>query len=272
MQVTTFLTAGAALLLTYYPCGGFAAAAAPALAPLSAAQVTEKNASARGGLAAWRALGAVTWKGKMTAGGATYATSTADGKLQFKHREEAQLPFALDFKRPAKSRLELEFNGQTAVQVYDGTAGWKYRPYLGRTNWDPYTADDLQQSAGEPGIDGLLLDAAAKGSIVESAGSDKVDGHDAYKLKVKLKNGSVRYVWVDGQSFLDVKVEGVPRRIDGKLRVVEIFQRDYKPEQGLMFPHVLEIKVQGVEQSERVMIESVKLNPPLTDARFTKSI
>jgi hypothetical protein len=40
--------------------------------------------------------------------------------------------------------------------------------------------------------------------------------------------GQVRPLWVDAQTFLEVKIEGAPRRIAGKMRPVEIYYRDYK--------------------------------------------
>ncbi len=250
---------------------GLTLAASVALPPLTAAQIVEKNVAARGGRAAWAAVQAMSWKGKMGAGASTYATVSPAGKLQTRTREEAQLPFTLEFKRPLKTRVELEVNGQRAVQVYDGEQGWKLRPYLGRSGWDPYTPEELKKAAAEPGIDGLLIDYAAKGSRVETAGTDKVEDHDAYKLKVTLKNGQVRHVWLDGQSFLDIKVDGSPRRLDGKPRSVEIYLRDFKAVQGLMIPHRLETAVQGVKNKEKIQIENVAVNPNLNDSLFTKS-
>ena len=44
--------------------------------------------------------------------------------------------------------------------------------------------------------------------------------------------------------------------------------RDYRPEGGLMFPHLLETVVDGVRGSERIVVESVTLNPPIDEARF----
>ncbi len=250
---------------------GLTLAVSVALPPLTAAQIVEKNVAARGGRAAWAAVQAMSWKGKMGAGASTYATVSPAGKLQTRTREEAQLPFTLEFKRPLKTRLELEVNGQRAVQVYDGEQGWKLRPYLGRSGWDPYTPEELKKAAAEPGIDGLLIDYAAKGSRVETAGTEKVEDHDAYKLKVTLKNGQVRHVWLDGQSFLDIKVDGSPRRLDGKPRSVEIYLRDFKAVQGLMIPHRLETAVQGVKNKEKIQIENVAVNPNLNDSLFTKS-
>jgi outer membrane lipoprotein-sorting protein len=240
------------------------------LPALTAAQIVDKNVAARGGLAAWKAVQTMVWNGKMGAGGTTYEAVTPKGTLQQKQREEMQLPFRLEFKRPLKSRLELDFNGQTAVQVYDGVSGWKLRPYLGRNNWDPYTAEEVQQAALEPGVDGFLIDYAAKGARVEAAGTDSVEGHAAYKLKVTRKDGTVRHVWVDGQSFLDVKVDGAPRKLDGKPHTVAVYLRDFKRDQGLLIPHLQETVVQGVNKTEKITIENVSVNPPLDDARFTK--
>jgi outer membrane lipoprotein-sorting protein len=258
------------LWISLVPC--LAQAAEPAsLPPLSATQVVEKNAVARGGLAAWRAVQTMIWKGKMGAGATTYVTESPKRALETKTRPEVQLPFTMQFKRPLKTRLELEFDGQTAVQVYDGQKGWKYRPYLGRKNWDPYSADELKKAAAETSIDGFLIDSAAKGTRVESDGVDNVEGRAAYKLKVTLKGGQARRVWVDGQSFFEIKVEGEPRRLDGKPHRVEVYLRDYKRENGLMIPHVIETAVQGVDAKEKITTDSVTINPKLDDSRFTKA-
>ena len=79
----------------------------------------------------------------------------------------------------------------------------------------------------------------------------------------------MRHIWVDAQTFLEVKIEGVPHRMDGKMRMVEIYYRDYKSVNGLMIPRVVETAVQGVKQSHKMTIESVMLNPKLDDALFT---
>ncbi len=40
-----------------------------------------------------------------------------------------------------------------------------------------------------------------------------MEGQDAYKLKLTMKGAQVRHLWVDAQTFLEVKIEGVPRRM-----------------------------------------------------------
>jgi hypothetical protein len=253
------------------PASKAAPAAAPVLPSLTAEQIADRNVAARGGLAAWRATKTISWKGTMGVGGTVYETVTPKGQLQQKQREEMRIPFRFEFKRPQMTRLELDFNGQTAIQVFDGTNGWKLRPYLGRKEWEAFSADEVKQAGAEPGIDGYLIDYSAKGARVELAGTDKVEGHDAYKVKVTRRDGQVRYVWVDALSFLDLKVDGEPRKFDNKMRTVEIYTRDFRAEQGLMLPHVFETVVQAVKGTEKIILESVSVNPPLDDARFTKS-
>ena len=256
---------------TSTPAPAAKAVPGPALPTLAAAQVVDRNVTARGGLAAWQAVQTMSWKGKMGAGGTEYMTVSPKGQMEQKQREEMLLPFTLEFKRPLKSRLEIEFNGQTAVQVFDGTNGWKLRPFLGRNDWEAFTPEEQKQAAADPGIDGLLIDYAAKGAKVDTAGTEMVEGHAAYKLTVTRKDGEVRHVWVDGQSFLDLKVDGEPRKLDGHPHAVAIYLRDFRRDQGLMIPHVLETAVQGVPKTEKITIDSVAVNPPLADARFTKS-
>src|SRR6267378_3573287 len=130
------------------------AAAADTQTPsLSATEIADKNVAARGGLQAWRAVETLLMKGKMDAGGNNRSTLPMPGRKAGaalpppRPAEQAQLPFVMELKRPRKTRLELEFNGQTAVQVFDGTNGWKLRPFLNRHELEPYTPEEMKATA-----------------------------------------------------------------------------------------------------------------------------
>jgi outer membrane lipoprotein-sorting protein len=200
------------------------------------------------------------------------AQGVKTGGVQLPKRpaEQAQLPFRLELKRTRKSRLELDFRGETAIQVYDGTNGWKLRPFLNRHEVEPFTPDEMKAVALQSDLDGALVDYAAKGSKVELEGTEKVEGKDTYRLKVTFKNGQAQHVWVDAKTFLETKIEGTPRRLDGKYHPVEVYYRDYRSVNGLMMPYVLETKVQGVKQTEKIEIDKVTVNPQVEDARFAK--
>ena len=185
-------------------------------------------------------------------------------------KEQAQLPFRMELKRPRKSRLEIDFRGKTAIQVYDGTKGWKVRPFLNRHEVEAFTADELKAAALQSDLDGPLVDYAKKGTKVALEGTDKVEDNDTYRLKLTFKNGSVQHLWIDAKTFLEAKIEGTPRRLDGKSHSVEVYYRDFRPVSGLMMPFVLETKVQGIKQTEKILIEKATVNTAVEDSRFAK--
>jgi hypothetical protein len=265
-----------------------AAESKPAPAGLSAAQIVDKHVAARGGLQAWRAVQTLTVTGKLDAGTAdSVARSTLVAKqgtgasarrgaaaaadaAKAAEAKEVQLPFRLEMKRPRKSRLEIDFAGKTAVQVYDGQNGWKLRPFLNRDDVEPFTAEQAKSEAAKADLEGPLVDYAAKGTRLALEGTETVDGHNAYKLKLTLKSGDVQHIWIDAQSFLDVKVEGIPRRMDGKMRAVWVYQRDFRSVQGLMVPYLYETAIDNNPRTHKMVIESVAVNRTLDDAHFSK--
>jgi hypothetical protein len=254
---------------------------------LTVAQIVESHVAARGGLQAWRAVQTMSLTGKMEAGSGDSVTRSTrfvqetlsrSSKMELPDNKDSQeqgdkqvrLPFKLEMKRGHKSRLEIEFAGKTAVQVYDGTNGWKLRPFLNRNDVQPFTSEEAKSEAAKADLDGPLVDYTAKGTKLELEGVEPVEGHPAYKLKLTLKSGDVQHVWIDAQSFLDVKIEGTPRRMDGHIRNVWVYQRDFRAVQGLQVPYVLETAVEGYNDKRRILIQSVVVNSRMDDALFTK--
>jgi hypothetical protein len=256
-------------------------------ARLTVAQIVDKYIAARGGAQALRAVKTMSWNGKMDVGfgdsvarSQRYISNTMmrtdkqriaameQAKEQKPAEAQEQVPFLLDMKRPGKARVEIEFQGKTSIQVYDGKQGWMKRPFLNRDDWEPFSAEQTRSQVGSWDLDGPLLDYAAKGTKVELEGREVVEGHDAYRLKSTKKDGTVRHVWIDAQSFLDVKVEGIPRRMDGKMRTVWVYQRDFRSVDGLKMPFLLETAVDGYRDTHKMVIEKVGLNPVLADSLF----
>src|SRR6267143_1640394 len=116
---------------------------------------------------------------------------------------------------------------------------------------------------------------------IELVGMEKVEDRDTYKLKLTLKNGQAIHDWIDAQTFLEAKVEGQPRRLDGVYHPVEVYYRDYRPVSGLQIPYLLETKVLPVARTaqgfkdppvpaEKIIIEKVVVNPKLDENHFSK--
>ena len=268
-------------------------------AGMTAEQIVSKNVAARGGLKAWRGVQTLSESGTMGAGGDERRPQAAAPNPGVKRpgkqvapmptsarlAKEAELPFTLELERPRKLRLEIQFGGKTAVQVYDGANGWKVRPYLNRLEVENYTEEELHKAALQSELDGPLVDAEAKGTKVELEGTEKVGDRDTYRLKLTMKDGHSIHVWIDAKTFLETKMEGAPRRLDGLEHPVEIYFSDYRDVDGLQIPFLLETKVlplaapaKGVRPAvaaasfptEKIVIDKVNVNPKLDAALFSK--
>jgi hypothetical protein len=233
------------------PLFGLLAAAALAV-PATAQTVDEviaKHLDARGGIDKIKAVQSMRLTGKMTVGPGLEA------------------PVVLEAKKPASIRLEIVFQGNTGVQAYDGKAGWAISPMAAKKDPEPMSPDDLKDMEEQADMDGSLVDWKAKGHTVELMGKEKVEGSDAYKLKLTLKNGDVRYMFLDADSFLELKTEA-KRTIRGSEMETESMSSDYKEVGGLVMPHTITNGAKGSPQKQTITVDKVELNVPLDDARF----
>jgi outer membrane lipoprotein-sorting protein len=230
--------------------------AADAKAPpeLSAEQIVRRHVEARGGLKAWKAVSAISYAGELDAGG----------------RQAVMLPFTMTLQRPHRSRLEIRFQGKSAVQVFDGRQGWKLRPYLNHDDVEPYSAAEARSAADGDELDGPLVESARKGTRVERAGMEEVAGHPAYKLRLSSKSGTTRHLWIDASTFLEVRMDGEPQTDAGRLRSVSLFYGDFRNVGGLMIPFELKTVVEGAMQPHRMVIRQVTLNPSIAANIFSR--
>lgn len=221
----------------------------------TATQIVEKNVAARGGLEAWRKIQSMVWVGHI---------ETANAPVR-------SLPFVLEMKRPNKTRFEIKAQNQIAVRVYDGTHGWKLRPASnGKPELQPYTIQELNIARDGQGIDGPLMDYEAKGIAVALDGVDEVEGHEAYRLSIKLPSGVSHHVWIDAQTFLDIKYDRKSWNALGQSGMVSVFYRNYRTIEGLQIPLMIETGTDTAKAADKMVIDRISLNAPLADEMFAK--
>jgi hypothetical protein len=220
---------------------------------LTAAQIVDRNAAARGGLDAWRKVQTMVWL----------------GHIESAHAAAPSMPFVLEQKRPNKTHFEIHVMNESTERVFNGAQGWKIHPDHGnRPAVEPYSLQELRFAQAAPGLDGPLLGSAAKGYHVALEGVDMIEGHKTYRLSVQLTTGEVDHVWIDATSFLDVRYDRPSDGVIGTARSVSTFYSDYRAYEGLQVPSVIETGVGADSTPDRMMIERVVLNAPLDEARF----
>ena len=213
-------------------------------------KLVDQNVAARGSAEAWRAVASLRLTGQMDVG------------------KGMSVPYVLEQKRPDKMCLEFVFEGETAVQCNHGKAGWKLEPFRGRTAPEPMTEAELREVADSADLYGPLFDYDARGHTVELLGREPVQERDAVKLKVTLPGGAVRWVYVDAESGLEIKVDAM-RTVGGRERRVETFYRDWQAtEEGLLIARRQETRTEGSSDRHMLTVETVEVNPPIDDSRF----
>jgi len=215
----------------------------------TADEIVNKHIQARGGLEKLKAVKTIRYTGKMQMG------------------QGMEAPAVLEQKRPNSLRMEFTIQGLTGIQAFDGKTGWMLMPFGGKKDPEPMWDDELKAFTEEADFDGPRVDYKEKGNKVELVGKEPVEGTDAYKLKVTLKNGDVDYMYLDTDSYLQLKQEN-KRTVRGAERESEVNLGDYKEVEGLMMPFSYEMGAKGMPQKQKITIEKVELNPAIEDTRF----
>ncbi len=223
------------------------------LAPLAHAQTVDeivaKYVQARGGLDKLKAVQSVRMTGRMTMGPGMEA------------------PVMLEMVRPNKMRMEFTVQGMTGVQAYDGSTAWILMPFMGKKNPEAVPAEDAKRFEEQADMDGPLVDYKQKGNQVELMGKEPVEGTDAYKLKLTLKNGSVRYLYIDAENFLEIRTES-KRTVQGTEVEMVGTPGDYKKVDGVMYPFSLESGMKGGQQTNKMTIDSIAVNLTIDPTQF----
>lgn len=215
----------------------------------TADELVNKNIQAKGGIDKIKAIHSVRMTGKLTGGGGFTAS------------------FGQENQRPNLVRETFSLQGMTAVTAYDGATGWQIQPFGGHKDPEFMGEDDLKDLLLDADFDGPLVDYKEKGNTVEFLGHDVVDGDDALRLKVTLKNGDIVYYYLDPDTFLEIRKE-VQEFIRGSVRESVTDLGSYKPVAGVMFPFSIAQGSKANPGTQTTTIQKIEVNVPISPADF----
>jgi hypothetical protein len=215
----------------------------------TAEELITKNIEAKGGMEKVKAV--KTWRmtGKLIGGGIVAMVGQEN-------------------MRPNLVRETFSLQGMTAVQAYDGSTGWQIQPFGGRKDPELMGEDDMRDLLIDSDFDGSLVDYKAKGNVVEYLGRDIVDGDDALRLKVTLKDGDIIYYYLDPDTYLEIRKE-TQEFIRGSVRENVADLGSYKPVAGVMYPFSIGSGPKNDPTSwQTVTVEKIEVNLPLDISEF----
>ena len=224
---------------------------ASAAAPVD--DILAKNLAARGGATKLAALQTLRMTGRLTiASGGDFTIDAAWAQVQ---------------KRPGKIRSEVTLQGLTQVAAYDGREGWSVSPFGGRRDAEKSSEDDARALAQEAELGGPLVGWRDKGSKVDYLGTEDTDGTPALKLRVLRRDGDTQYVYLDPDSFLEIRVTTV-RKVRGTEQQTEIDYGGYQQVAGVWLPFSIDEGPKGQPRQTRITVERAEVNAPIDDAWF----
>jgi hypothetical protein len=214
-------------------------------APLTdVATIVARHLDAIGGAARLRAVSTVREVGTMTMIDATSSTGAA----------------LTEEKRPNMFRSERTIQGVPIVWGFDGVTAWTRR---GAGEPEILVGERAKGIAANE-FDHFLLDYSARNIVVVLAGVEEVESKPAYKLKVTLRDGAIRYSYIDAASFLEVRRD-YPEK-DGTMSR-QMF-RGHKVFDGVTRPTIFETTYPSSGRRAIVAVERIELNPPIDGSRF----
>lgn len=224
----------------------------------TAAEVIDRNVEARGGLEAWRKVNTLMWYGHLERGGRT------DGP---------HIPFVMQLERPNRTRFEIKEQYSQFTRVFDGSRGWKVRPgNNGQPDMKTFSKEEVNYARDEFAIDGPLLDYKAKGVTADLDGIDVLDGRKAYRLSLKLASGTMRKVWVDVETNLEVRCDRPATSPFAPGAPVSMYYTGYKTVDGLKIPEDLQTSSAPNssvrDTGDRLVIDRIIVNPKLDAQTF----
>ena len=212
-------------------------------------EIIAKNTAAKGGADKLKAVKTVRMTGKMT---------IAPG---------VEAPIVMELQREGGMRIDITVQGMVVSQGYDGTKAWMVNPLQGSKAPQEMSADDTKSVEEQADIDGPLIDYKAKGHTVELLGKEKVEGSDAYKVKVTMKNGTIRTFYIDAEHFLEIKEESKRMQRGTEVEGDTIYG-DYKEVGGMMFAHSIDGGQKGAPARQKVVVDKIEINVPIDASRF----
>jgi hypothetical protein len=215
----------------------------------TADELIAKNIQARGGMEKMKAIKTMRVTAKFDGGGGFTASVGQENQ------------------RPNLLRETFKLQGMTAVQAYDGSAGWQIQPFGGKKDPELMGEDDVRDLLLDADFDGPLVDYKEKGSTVEYMGHDTVDGDDALRLKITLKNGDIIYDYLDPDTFIEIRRE-IQQFIRGSVRDRVMGFGSYKAVAGVMYPFSVSQGPKNNPEAQTTTIQKMEPNVTIDPADF----
>ena len=171
-------------------------------------EIVAKNITAMGGREKLASLQTVKMEGNLTVQG-------------------TDISMVIVKKHMVGMRADISVMGTENYQIITPQKGTMFMPMQGMTEPTPIPDEQLKSAKLQLDLQGPLMDYQQKGTTIEMAGKEKVDGEDCYHLKLTYKNGITSDYYISATTYYIIKTSG-KRIINGEEMDVTTSYSNYK--------------------------------------------
>jgi hypothetical protein len=154
-----------------------------------------------------------------------------------------ELPYMQIQKRPNLMYMELEIQGTTMKQAFDGKEGWSVEPWMSPAPRE-LIGPELGNLKRMADIDSELVNWQEKGHELELAGIEPSDAGGYFKLRLSKEGGEVYHYYIDTGSYLLHKMV-TSSNFEGNVVDGETIMSDFRDVNGISVPFRVEMRYGG---------------------------
>jgi hypothetical protein len=208
--------------------------------------IIAKHVAAIGGADAWRKVSSIREEGTMKVQG-------------------ANVSIVRTVLHQKGLRMDITFGGVSGYQIMTNTAGWNYLPFQGQTQPEPSTEEDIKEGQSDLDAQDELIDYKEKGSTVELAGKDDVEGTECFKLLVTFKSGKTETLFIDPASYHIIR-QVAKQKANGQEMEITVNLSNYQK-----LPEGIVVAMSIGEPFGELNVTKVEVNKTVDEAIFKPS-
>lgn len=181
---------------------------------------------------------------------------------------EVGIPWRREELRPNRFREEITVQGMVEIHTFNGTEGWVQIPWSRERAAQPMPPEQVEVLKEMDFEDPWLL-ALDLGAELRYVGPSAFNRTPVVGVARRLGAGDELVGWFEQASGLEVMRERIHREMGAEFKIRTEFQ-DWHTVKDIAFPFSIVHRAVARGRRQKVVLDSVEVNPVLPEARFGK--
>lgn len=181
---------------------------------------------------------------------------------------EFGIPWRQEQVRPNRFREEITVQGMVEVHTFNGTEGWVLIPWARERGPQPMPPEQVEVLK-EMDFEDPWLQALDQQAELRYVGPSVFNRIPVFGVSRKMGPQDEVVGWFDQEVGLEVMRERIHREM-GEVYKVRTELREWRTVKGIAFPFEIVHRAVARGRRQKVVLDTVEVNPVLPEARFGK--